>query len=105
MGEYYVFYDNYLWFVCVCVHACERACVRACVCYHSHGAVLLISTLELNYEQLYHGILFIFNSWNLSFVQKLCRTLRRLRRGAPAVPTYAHAHACRQCNVGVARRS
>ena len=29
------------------------------------AAVSLISTLELNYEQLYHGILFIFNSWIL----------------------------------------
>ena len=51
--------------VCVCVCVCVRACVRACVCVNTLAAVLLISTLELNYEQLYHGILFIFNSWIL----------------------------------------
>ena len=43
------------------MRACVRACVRACTL----AAVSLISTLELNYEQLYHGILFIFNSWIL----------------------------------------
>ena len=46
---------------------CVRACVHACVCVSvaTLAAELLISTLELNYKQLYHGILFIFNSWIL----------------------------------------
>ena len=66
----------------VCVSVCVCACV--CVCVTTLAAVSLISTLELNYEQLYHGILFIFNSW-FCFVQKLWRHLltvtpRRLRR-------------------------
>ena len=61
--------------VCVCVRACMRACVRAhvcmcvrvrvCVCVTTLVAVSFISTLELNYKQLYHSILFIFNSWIL----------------------------------------
>ena len=42
--------------VCVCV------CMRTCVSVTTLTAVSLISTLELNYEQLYHSILFIFNS-------------------------------------------
>ena len=50
--------------VCVCVRACVCACVRVCVCLLPLSR-LLISTLELNYEQLYHGILFSFNSWIL----------------------------------------
>ena len=42
-------------------------CVYVCVCVSvtTLAAVSLISTLELNYEQLYHGILFIFNTWIL----------------------------------------
>ena len=50
-----------------CVRACVRACVRVCVCVcvcvsvTTLVAVSIISTLKLNYEQLYHGILFIFN--------------------------------------------
>ena len=42
--------------VCVCVRVC--VCVCVCVCVTTLAAVSLISTLELNYEQLYH-----FNSW------------------------------------------
>ena len=34
-----------------------------CVSVTTLAAVSFISTLELNYEQLYHGILFMFNSW------------------------------------------
>ena len=40
-------------------------CVSVCVSVTTLAAVSLISTLELSYEQLYHGILFIFNSWIL----------------------------------------
>ena len=40
-------------------------CVCVCVCVTTLAAVSLISTLELNYEQLYHAILFILNSWIL----------------------------------------
>ena len=42
--------------LCVCV------CVCVCVSVTTLVAVSLISTLKLNYEQLYHGIL---NSWIL----------------------------------------
>ena len=50
--------------LCVC-GACVCACVCVCVSVTTLAAVSLISTLKLNYEQLYHGILFIFNSWIL----------------------------------------
>ena len=36
-----------------------------CLSVTTLTAVSLISTLELSYEQLYHSILFIFNSWIL----------------------------------------
>ena len=39
--------------------------VCVCVSLTTLAAVSLISTLELNYEQLYHGSLFIFNLWIL----------------------------------------
>ena len=41
-----------------------------CVSVTTLTAVSLISTLKLNYEQLYHNILFIFNSWIL--IKMLC---------------------------------
>ena len=49
-------YAMYIWFVCVCVHACVCACVRVCVnllkCdgfyYDSHYNILLISIRDYN---------------------------------------------------------
>ena len=39
-----------------CVRACVRVSVRVCVSITTLAVLSLISTLELNYEQLYHGI-------------------------------------------------
>ena len=43
--------------MCVCV------CVCVCLSVTTLAAALFISTLELKYEQLYYGILLIFNVW------------------------------------------
>ena len=70
--------------VCVCVCVC-RVCVCVCVCVcvsdTTLAAVSLISTLELNYKQLYYGILFIFNSWIL------IKMLRSEVMATPQAPT------------------
>ena len=61
-----------------------------CVCAVSVttlAAVSLISTLELNYEQLYHGILFIFNSWILI---KMLRSEVMASFATPQAPQYSN---------------
>ena len=65
-------------------------CVCVCVSVTTLAAVLLISILEPNYEQLYHDIFFIFNSLILikmlrsevmvSFATLLALYTDRLRR-------------------------
>ena len=76
-----------------------------CVCVTTLAAVSFIATLELNYEQLYHGILFIFNSWILikmlryGIVCYSAGAIYRLRHGGDV--TIALCNAGGHCNIGV----
>ena len=54
--------------VCVCVCVC--VCLSVCLSVTTLAAESFVSALEIRYEQLYYGIVLIFNVWNC-FVQKL----------------------------------